>query len=1157
MDTAPGHPDGEAAWLDAASTRGLQVGSHNVQHNEFVGHTLPLVRSPYLQQVRRIAPPELKDRDGELADLAAFCTGEPEHAYAWWRAPAWSGKTALMSWFVLHPPPGVRIVSFFVTAQSHRQNDRKAFIDNVLLQLSELLRHRSLPAGLTESTQDTHLAAMLAAAAAACRRSDERLVLVVDGLDEDRGVTVGSESYSIAAILPRQPPAGLRVVVSSRTDPPLPPDVAPDHPLRGRCLARELSQSACAEVVRADAERELKRIILAGGVERDLLGFVTVAGGLSIRDLAELAETDEWLVEDHLSSFTGRTFTCADTAYVLAHEELQPTATRLLGAQRLPEYRSRLHRWADRYRDLGWPSGTPGYLLRGYVRMVAEQGELALLVRCATDPDRHDRMLDHTGGDAVALEEITLAQDALLAATGSDLPAMCELALRRAGLEERNTNVPLTLPSLWAAVGNVARAEALVHSIPEDANRRAAAMALLAPELARSGHPERAELLVGLLPTHIFMDADLPALATCRVVGSLTRAGDRDRATTLARGIDAPFWQSRAYCEIAVALAGTSLAEAERSAHLIAMPYWRAQALSALAREANLRGRHDLATHLAEAAVRAAEATSDDRALAYAYLAQQAQLGGPGDARHLADLATTEATTDQPYYCVRRLAKILPLLAEVLDEARRRELAALAESMLAEALVNRPARSLLNGVASSWCAAGDYDRAVAVSAHAADRSDRESVLLGVAASAAAAGALDRALQVADSLAGAGGRDRALGRIVAGLTDEHGDARTGELVGGIRDPAMRAAALADWGLRIARRGDRDAAGELARRAEAIARSTGDPSSRAQLLTSLVSALVAAGDINRAGRAARRAVAAPRATPEQSRPHSMETTLVRAAASAGDGDAAAEAADLINDPRARVAAQTGLAPQVARRNARDLAVRLLDAAEATAVSILGRRRGAEALREVMTALWVVGEDRRAEDLASRLAGLADPEQPLVPVPAFPAPGEDSPTLSAAKRDEALVKAVEAIAAAGDFARAEALGDLITGQRRRAAARSSVVLALAGAGLHDRARALARSIPDPHHRGQSLRQLAGALADQGAVDAAEEVARSIDDGFDRVAALIALARKADPARARSLLLVPVQQGRMPEILDLLAAVCPTALDLVADRLLAEPES
>ncbi|WP_394617174.1 hypothetical protein JNUCC0626_47490 [Lentzea sp. JNUCC 0626] len=91
-------------------------------------------RSRYQQYVlQRIAPVQLMERDGELRQIAEFCTApNVSSSYLWVRAEAWSGKSALMSWFALHPPAGVRVVSFFVTARLANQNDRAAFVDNVL-----------------------------------------------------------------------------------------------------------------------------------------------------------------------------------------------------------------------------------------------------------------------------------------------------------------------------------------------------------------------------------------------------------------------------------------------------------------------------------------------------------------------------------------------------------------------------------------------------------------------------------------------------------------------------------------------------------------------------------------------------------------------------------------------------------------------------------------------------------------------------------------------------------------------------------------------------------------------------------------------------------------------------------------------------------------
>ena len=113
----------------------------------------PLVRSAYLEQVRQIAPAELHGRDEELAELAAFCTRPGQGRYAWWRAPAWAGKSALMSWFVLHPPPGVPVVSFFVTARYRGQDNRGAFTDAVLEQLAALLG-QPVPGYLTEAARE-------------------------------------------------------------------------------------------------------------------------------------------------------------------------------------------------------------------------------------------------------------------------------------------------------------------------------------------------------------------------------------------------------------------------------------------------------------------------------------------------------------------------------------------------------------------------------------------------------------------------------------------------------------------------------------------------------------------------------------------------------------------------------------------------------------------------------------------------------------------------------------------------------------------------------------------------------------------------------------------------------------------------------------------
>lgn len=253
----------------------LQLGT--VHGDVRIGSHRPVVRSAYLAQVRQIGPDQLLGREADLAELAEFCTVADGPAYRWYRAGAWAGKSALLSWFVRHPPHGVRVVSFFVTARYAGQNDRIAFVAVVLEQLAELLGE-AMPAYLTDATRDAHLLGMLADAATICAQRGERLVLVLDGLDEDRGVTTGPDAHSIAALLPVRPVAGMRVIVAGRPNPPIPADVPHTHPLRDPGIERELPRSGYAAMVRQDAERELKRLLAGDETEQDLLGLVAAAG---------------------------------------------------------------------------------------------------------------------------------------------------------------------------------------------------------------------------------------------------------------------------------------------------------------------------------------------------------------------------------------------------------------------------------------------------------------------------------------------------------------------------------------------------------------------------------------------------------------------------------------------------------------------------------------------------------------------------------------------------------------------------------------------------------------------------------------------------------------------------------------------------------------
>lgn len=719
------------------------------------------VRTQYRQQVRRIAPPELVGREPELAELAEFCTSpDAVGCYRWWRAPAWSGKTALLSWFVLHPPVGVRVVSFFVTARLASQNDRTAFIDNTLEQLLALLGE-DMPPFLTDATREAHLLGSLTEAAEVCHDRGDRLVLVVDGLDKDRGVTVGPAAHSIASLLPAQPPAGMRIIVAGRPNPPLPADVPDHHPLRDPAIVRRLEPSARAQAVRLDMERELKTLLGGTPAEQDLLGLVTASGGgLTAPDLAALTGWTVWDVEDQLSTVTGRSFNrrgsryrpgIAPDVYLLGHEDLQVTARTILGPARLDGYRQRLHTWAEHYRDQRWPGDTPEYPLRGYYNMLTATGGLPRMIACATDPARQDRMLDLSGGDAVALAEITTALDLIAAQDDADLIAMVRLAIHRDHLRNRNSNIPTRLPAVWALLGEPNRAESLAHSIP-DHRHRAWALAAIAEVVLQADDGARGAALIAeaeALARRI-ADPQNQGHALMRVAEATANGGDLDRAETIARSIPEDYWHELALSLVAKAAAMTGdLDRATTLADAITDAYSRLEALARVAEVAAKLGELDRAGQL----ITQAENTANSLANLYQRSQALARVAGAAAATGDLDRATTaaDAITD-PDLQAETWARIAETAAQAGDVDRAAQLITRAERTGRTVIDQDTTDTDLTSLARTTACSGDIDRAEVIANSVTDLDMRAQALTSVAEATANAGDLDRAEAIANSIA---------------------------------------------------------------------------------------------------------------------------------------------------------------------------------------------------------------------------------------------------------------------------------------------------------------------------------------------------------------------------------------------------------------------
>ncbi|MFF5287364.1 hypothetical protein [Streptomyces sp. NPDC013171] len=425
--------------------------------------------------LRDVLPLDFVGREGEVGDLAAFVTapdGAP--AYRWYQADPWAGKTGLLAWFVTQElPAGVDVAHYFI-AERLGTNRRDGFVQTVGEQLAAAAGSRRRPA-VDHMRPD--LDPLYETAARACAEKHRRLVLVVDGLDEDGEADL--DHLGIAGLLPKNPPHGMRVIVAGRPHPGVPARLAMDHPLRDPGIVRRLADSPAARVIRDAAMTELRALLQDPDIGQRLLGLLATAqGALSSQDLGELLGIRPHVVKEMLRTVAGRSLAPTRTdllpldvraqaeteadrqTFVLAHAELLATARHELGRRFLRERVDDLHHWAKEYQDEGWPEDTPNYLLTGYTRLVQEHkggdgGRLAALV---LDPARQLRISQRSGPD-VALRDLDLV--APPDATAPSLQHATEAAVCRELLLSRVQPVPGSVTRTVARLGDARRARAL------------------------------------------------------------------------------------------------------------------------------------------------------------------------------------------------------------------------------------------------------------------------------------------------------------------------------------------------------------------------------------------------------------------------------------------------------------------------------------------------------------------------------------------------------------------------------------------------------------------------------------------------------------------------------------------------------------------------
>ena len=979
-----------------------------------------LAEARHRAQAGDIGPGTLIGREDELAELVRFCAGN--ETYEWWSAPPWAGKTALAAWFVLHPPAGVRIASFFVTGQLAGQADSDAFTDDMIEQLAAIAGE-PLPAIATRVARDGERRRLLECAAARVREAKGRLLLVVDGLDEDQGAKPGSGLPSIASVLPRHPPVGVRVLVTSRNRPGasysgIPADVAADHPLR-RCTIRELDAFQGAEDMQFAAQRELVEQLHADPLQIDLVAFITASGGgLTSGELAELSRHPKFLLDARLHGASGRSFTSRTTqdthgrhdhVYLFAHETLHAIAEREL-AQDLGPYRERIQEWADQYRARGWPETTPQYLLRPYGRFLASRGDVGRLGVIAADAARHDRMLSHTHGDAAALAEIATTRQLLCDQVVPDLTTLALLAIRETRLAYRNLDMPARLPKVWALLGEEERGTAIARSISDPA-QRAKALSGLVTGLAPTD-PETARRLASeaVLAVRAIADPSRRVRAVCELLEEDTHI-NQDLAALLASEAEQAFnadtestWRH-------------SLVE-----RLASIGDWdRAERVAISPDEGSWRDREDAVRRLIGLLADAGELDRAERA-ARAYPEAEKR------AMALIELARTRISID--------LGEATRLANEAAQEA--------------DAIDNSWAfNKTLRPLAEVLADAGQWDDATDIACHITDPEIWADVLSGLVTRLQKedpALGTRLATEVEDAAFQPGyppSRVTALSRLAFGLAEI--------------DPerAMRLAAEAEatlrsfgdlwerlWRIRSVVAGlarlDPVRAGHLAGEAAQDARTVLGPESLAWVLNELVMGLAAAGP-GWVGYLADQAETAARAIPDWSKQSRELDRLVDGLADAQEWDRAEETALAISEgrPEQRLGR---LSKRLADGGEWDRAERVACAAQPPP-STDGDRGDASALRELVRRLVDAKEWDRAERAAKAI-------------------------IDRTWQELALRDVVGKLVSAAEWDRAERVSKAIATTSEQAWDLGTVVKGLANAGEWDRAVRTAQSVPEVEH-------------------------------------------------------------------------------------------
>jgi hypothetical protein len=528
----------------------------------------PLVDA-YLATIKALA---ITDRYRAADRSAAFTFATQDlDRWKWWQAEPWAGKTTLMADLVERHPRAIEVAAFFIIGRDDSLNGRASFLTHIIPQLASIAGRPTIDLSLSDPlVRMGQFHNLLREAARACLAHGTRMLLLVDGLDEDR-----LDGGSIAAAIPAALPEGLNVLVTSRNNPPL--HVPYGHPLSSDLYGQVLKTSPMATQNKTQAMDELNRMWVSDALGKHLLCLASAAGApLSVADLAELATISTGSsvapaeVSAVLDDVAARVFHRTPTqdgqfGYRIGHDlldqqvvtNLDPASSRLISRavgeweqirrESLSPWRMYIIDWIGTYSSRGWPLSTPWYASVPYPKMLAISQELPRLTRLVLDRNRGKFLLRATGTQLAAHAETIEALRSHASAHLPDFTSMLRLSIQLEGIERTSGYLPNSILSALTRLGDLDVALSLAETV-RDPYDLGLALGCIAEELAETD-PERA-----MDVTRSIASPEAKALSVLSLVRKMA-SSQPARAEAFARDVRDPQLRSQALTGVAQRLA--------------------------------------------------------------------------------------------------------------------------------------------------------------------------------------------------------------------------------------------------------------------------------------------------------------------------------------------------------------------------------------------------------------------------------------------------------------------------------------------------------------------------------------------------------------------------------------------------------------------------